>query len=176
MAVRQMQQGLDETRARAALGVAKSRSRRTPLPSRPPTARANETAWDNQTNRPRPTKKDQTNIRRGGGGGENAKSGALGLARSLASGKRNKSKSKVKQLTGEAAARGGQMLGGVIGSTLPLAGTTIGAAVGKRIGRVLGENWWMAATVIFCLVAPQVFVFGMIIFLIISLGNLLGIL
>ena len=58
---------------------------------------------------------------------------ALRLARSLATGQRNKQASLDNQLVGEAGARVGQIAGAYFGG--------VGSVVGKRVGRVAGENW-----------------------------------
>jgi hypothetical protein len=75
---------------------------------------------------------------------------ALRLAQSLATGRRNKKLSADKQLAGEAAARAGQVIGTYFGG--------IGGFVGKRIGRVLGENWRVVLLLIFLqIVVPLLF-------------------
>lgn len=58
---------------------------------------------------------------------------AMRMAQSLATGQRNKEASLDKQLAGEAGARLGQAAGAYLGG--------VGAPIGKRLGRVLGENW-----------------------------------
>src|SRR3989344_8647227 len=60
---------------------------------------------------------------------------AVKLAKSLATGQRDRSKSLTDQAIGEAAARSGPVLGGTIGSAIPVVGSTAGAVIGKRIGR-----------------------------------------
>lgn len=66
---------------------------------------------------------------------------ALQLAKQLGHGRRDRSKSMVAQGLGEAGARGGQLLGGTVGSAVPVVGSTAGAIIGKRVGRLAGENW-----------------------------------
>ena len=58
---------------------------------------------------------------------------ALRMAQSLATGQRNKGASLDRQIAGEAAARLGQAAGAYFGG--------VGAPIGKRLGRILGENW-----------------------------------
>lgn len=68
-------------------------------------------------------------------------SAALKLAKSLATGQRNKSASLDRQLAGEAGARLGQAAGLYFGG--------IGAPIGKRLGRVLGEHWRIVLLALF---------------------------
>lgn len=68
-------------------------------------------------------------------------SAALRLAKSLATGRRNKSASLDRQLAGEAGARLGQAAGLYFGG--------IGAPIGKRLGRVLGEHWRLVLLALF---------------------------
>jgi hypothetical protein len=85
---------------------------------------------------------DQSRRSRGSASSLNAPSdrgAALRMAQSLATGQRNQEASLDKQLAGEAGARLGQAVGAYLGG--------VGAPIGKRLGRVLGENWRIVLTV-----------------------------
>jgi hypothetical protein len=78
------------------------------------------------------------------------RSAALRMAQSLATGKRDTNASLDKQLIGEAGARLGQLAGAYVGG--------VGAVVGKRLGRVAGENWKIVLIVtLIWLVLPYLF-------------------
>lgn len=75
---------------------------------------------------------------------------SLRLAQSLTTGQRNKNASLDKQIAGEAGARAGQVVGTYFGG--------VGGFVGKRIGRVLGENWRVVLLLLFLqIVVPLLF-------------------
>lgn len=88
------------------------------------------------------------------GKSESRQQKALALAKQLATAQRDRNKPLVDQAVGAAGARGGQALGGTIGSAIPGIGTAAGSAIGKRVGRILGENWkktiLIAVVIILC--------------------------
>lgn len=95
-------------------------------------------------------------------GGKNAPadpSAALSLAKSLATGQRNKSASLDRQLAGEAGARLGQAAGVYFG--------VLGAPFGKRLGRVLGEHWRLVLLALFVQFVLPFFLLAIGIFIII---------
>lgn len=73
---------------------------------------------------------------------------ALKIARAAATGERDKQASYAKQAVSEAAARGGEAIGGLIGAAAAGGGAAPGKAIGKRVGRVLGENPWLIGVII----------------------------
>lgn len=100
---------------------------------------------------------------------------ALQLAKQLGHGRRDRSKSMVAQGLGEAGARGGQLLGGTVGSAVPVVGSTAGAIIGKRIGRLAGENWKVTLGVLAAWVFLQLSLFialvGTVLLVVTSLAN-----
>lgn len=65
-------------------------------------------------------------------------------ARTLATGKANKNISADRKIAGEVLARTGQAVGAYFGG--------VGAPIGKRIGRVAGENWRLVAIILVLLI------------------------
>jgi hypothetical protein len=71
-----------------------------------------------------------------GGGSEANRGSNLALAKSLATGQRDKSLPAARQAGSELGARAGQAVGGVIGSAVPVVGSAVGQFIGKRAGRL----------------------------------------
>lgn len=65
---------------------------------------------------------------------------ALALAKSMATGQRDKNKKLHEQALGAAGAQAGKAVGGALGSFVPGVGNTMGALIGQRFGRIAGEN------------------------------------